>query len=157
GRPLLLVVERGSEVVVEPVSARGDPREAPAEPVAIGGELLERRARDRDERDVPGLQVDDIRVEAVGPERATRAALVVLRPGHDVVEDELAPPVEELGEGLPPLRRVEDVLPPDALPREIPLLPAQLVAQPRELFLPGEQRPPRLDPLVVTDDLHATL
>src|SRR5262245_27077306 len=96
--------------------------------------------------------MDHVRVEAVGPERAVRATGLVVRTEHEVVDDQLAPTIEELSQRLRSCRRVEDVVLLDPLPRELTPSSAQLVAQPAELFLACEQFLTRLDPRVAVDD-----
>src|SRR5438034_1864677 len=145
--------ERHAVVEVEVVLRRRDPREAPTHPLLVREELGERRARDRNEGHVPRVHVDDVGVEVVGPERAALAAGVVVRSEHEVVDDELAPALEELGEGPLAVRRVEDVLLLDAFPRQRAPLFAQLVAEPGELLLLRQQRRACLDPLVVLNNL----
>src|SRR4029453_4620671 len=95
-------------------------------------------------------------VEAV--RRIRTAGAAGLRPAgrrraeHEVVDDELRAPVEELGQRLAPLVRVELVLLLDRHPGEL-LPPARkLVAAPRQLLLLGEERGPGLQPLVAGAD-----
>src|SRR5207245_4706539 len=90
----------------------------------------------------------------VGPERADRAADVVLRVEHEVIDEQLAPPVEELGQRLLAVGPVEDVLLLDRLPRKVVPLLRQLVAKTSELLLLREQLFARLEPFVVADDVH---
>ena len=153
GRVPCLRRERDAEVVVEVALEGRDPVEGPPHALPVAGELGERRPRDGDHRHVPGVQVDDVPVEAVGPERAVGAARVVFRVEHEVVDDQLAAPVEQLGECLLPARPVEDVILGDLLPRKLAPLAAQLVAEPRELLLSGQQGRARVEPRVVPDDL----
>src|SRR5436190_2433845 len=154
GLVLPLRPERDVVVVVEVVLERRHPLEAPAHPLLVRRDLRQRRARDRDHRHVAGLQVENDRIEIVGPERADRAAGVVLRIEHEVVDEELATTVEELRQRLLPARAVEDVLLLDRLPRQgLPLL-RQLVACTRELLLLRKELLASFDPLVVADDVH---
>ena len=88
-------------------------------------------------------------VEAVRPERAVLTPLVPLRREHEVVDDELPPALEQITEGLTPVRRLEQVRLLDALPRQLAPPPIQLVARARELLLPRQQLDARLEPLVV--------
>jgi hypothetical protein len=66
-----------------------------------------------------------------------------------VVDDQLAAAVEQLAQRLRAALALERVLLTDQLPGELAPLAAQLVAQPRELLLPGEVLPPCFDPRVV--------
>ena len=92
-------------------------------------------------------QVDDEAVEAVRDRRAGRAAGRVLGPEHEVVDEQLRAPSEQVGEGRGALVGVEDVLLVDADPRELLPLPGQLVAAPRQLLLGLEQLQPGREPL----------
>jgi hypothetical protein len=56
------------------------------------------------------VEVDESRVEVVGEARAARASSRIRRTEHQVVDEELRPPVEQLGERLLPLLGVERVL-----------------------------------------------
>src|SRR5260370_20009576 len=68
---------------------------------------------------------------------------------NKVIDDELAPVFEKLGQRLLAARPVEDVLLANLLPWEFASLPAQFVPQPREfLFLRQEHRS-RREPLLV--------
>jgi len=146
---LRLRAERDAVVEVEVALERGDPMEAPAHSLLVRGELGERRARHRDHRDVARLEVDDVCVEAVRPERAVRAAFVPGRIEHEVVDEELAAAVEEAGERLLAVGAVENVFLVDGLPWEVTALPAQVVAEPCELLLLDQQRLAGVDPFVM--------
>ena len=82
-----------AEVEAEHAAERRRPREAPAHPLPVGDELVHRVARDRGERDVVLLEVDDEAVVAVGHRRAARTA-----GEHEVVDDELRTPAEQVGQ-----------------------------------------------------------
>src|SRR5919109_2172840 len=71
---LLLLGDQHVEVVVEVAAERGRPREAPAHATLVGLQLPERRTRDRPNRDIVVLEVDDEAVEAVGDRRARGTA-----------------------------------------------------------------------------------
>src|SRR5207249_1394257 len=104
------------------------------------------------------IQMDNDPVEVVGPKRAGLAR-GVLGPGrgrrggarveHGVVDDQLAPSLEQLGQGPLPARPIEHVGLRDRFPGEPASLLAQLVPEPRELLLPSEERRPRREPLFV--------
>src|SRR5579864_8072600 len=104
------------------------------------------------------VEMDDDPVEAVGPARAVRAAGVPLRRKHEVVYDQLAPPVKELRKRLPAVRSFEGIRFVDALPGQRPPFLAQPVAKTCELLLAGEERLAGPQPFIVRDDrvtLHA--
>ena len=86
---MCLVGDGHTEVDVEVALVAGCPVEAPTHPPAVGEQLLERRVRDADHRDVAGREVREHAVEAVRRRRAGRAARLVVRPEHEVVDDEL--------------------------------------------------------------------
>ena len=71
----------------------------------------------------------------VGHERAARATLLPIRSEHEVVDDQLAAPVEEVGERDLALGRVENVILLDLHPGQLAPLGAQLVASPRGFLL----------------------
>ena len=87
-------------------------------------------------------------VVGVRTRRAGRAARRVVRAEHEVVDEELRAPVEELGQRLRPLVRLERVLLLDRHPGQLSTLPRELVAEARELFLPLEQLDPGRPPLL---------
>src|SRR6266536_5373237 len=96
----------------------------------------------------------DHRVEVVGPERADRAAGFVLGIEHEVIDDQLAAAVEELGQCLLAFGSVEDILLLDRLPGQRLPLSGQLVTRASELLLLREQLLARRKPVVVADDAH---
>ena len=93
---LLLLGERDVEVEVEVAAERGRPGKRPAHPLLVGLQLGERRARHRRKRDVVILQVDDDAVEPVRDRRAGRTPGRVVGPEHEVVDEELRAPSEEV-------------------------------------------------------------
>src|ERR1700730_8311703 len=111
----------------------------PAHAFLVGLELARGRARDGDEADVAVIEMDDDAVEIVGPERTALAALVPTRVEHEMENDQLLASVEQLGQGLPAAAAVENIVLLDPLPRQLAALPAQLIAQPGEFLLLGEQ------------------
>src|SRR5262245_2166164 len=108
--------------------------------------------RDGDEAHVAMREVDVDAVEVVGPEGAVLAAHLPIRGEHEVVDGELAPRAEEPGERFLPARPLERVRLVDLFPRELATLAAELVAQPGELLLLGEERDARGEPLFVRND-----
>ena len=89
----------------------------------------------------------------IGEIRAARAAFLPARAKHEMVHDELALPIEELGERLLAARRVENVRLVHLDPRQLATLGAQLVACPGEFLLLGEKRLALSGPFALGDDL----
>src|SRR5205814_2821128 len=73
--------------------------------------------------------------ERVRDRGADRAACLVGRPEHEVVDEQLGAAVEELGEGLRAVLRLEAVVLVDPDPGQLAPLPGQLVAPAGELLL----------------------
>src|SRR5262245_13412869 len=67
---------------------------------------------------------------------------------HEMLDEELTAPVEQVRQRDLTLRGIKDIFLVDPHPRQRSLLPAEFVALPRQLFLPGQQRRPRLEPLL---------
>ena len=80
--------------------------------------------------------------------RTDFAALVPLRIEHEVVDDQLAATVEQIGERLFAVGAVKHVVFFDLLPRKFLPRASQLVAQTAEFFLFREKFLPCLDPLI---------
>jgi hypothetical protein len=131
--------ERHVIVVVEVVPVGRHPLEAPAHALLEGLDLGQRRPRNRHQRHVPGIQVHDVAVEIVGRPGAARATLLPLRPEHEVIDDQLAAAVEEVGESLLALRPVEVIGLVDLDPGQLAPLGAQAVAQAREFLLLAQE------------------
>ena len=77
-----------------------------------------------------------------------------------MIDDQLAATLEQIGKGLPAVRRVEDIFLLDLDPGQCPPLGAQLVAPVREFLLLGEQSRARGKPFLAGHDLgrfHAVL
>ena len=91
-------------------------------------------------------------VEAVGDRRAARAAGLVLGAEHEVVDEQLRAPVEQVRQRLAPVVGVEAVLLVDADPRQLPPPARELVAAARVLLLGGEQLAARGQPLLSGPD-----
>src|SRR5207302_4742887 len=86
-------------------------------------------------------------VEAVRDRRAGRAAGSVVGPEHEVVDEELRAPSEEVRQRGAPLVGLESILLVDPHPRQLLPPPRQVVAAPRELLLGLEQIEPGREPL----------
>ena len=86
-------------------------------------------------------------VKAVRDRRAGRTARRVVGPEHEVVDEELRAPSEEVCQRGAPFIGLESILLVDPNPRQFLPPPRQLVAAPRELLLRLEQLEPRCEPL----------
>src|SRR5439155_377080 len=135
------------EVEAEVAAERGRPGKRPPHPPLVRRQLRERRPRHRRERDVVVGQVDDEAVEPVRDGRAVRTPRRVVGPEHEVVDEELRAPSEEVCQRGAPLVGLESILLVDPNPRQLLPPPRQLVAAPRELLLRLEQLEPRCEPL----------
>src|SRR5438094_408965 len=105
------------------------------------------RPRHRRKRDVVVGQVDDEAVEPVRDRRAGRTPRRVVGPEHEVVDEELRAPSEEVCQQGAPLVGLESILLVDPNPRQLLPPPRQLVATPRDLLLRPEHLEPRGEPL----------
>src|SRR6266480_3435313 len=99
-------------------------------------------------KSVAFAQVRHPGVETVGGGRADGTAGLVLGAEHEVVDQQLRAPVEQLGERLLALVRVELVVLLDRDPRQLAPLACQLVVAARQLLLALEQRVARLAPFL---------
>jgi hypothetical protein len=100
--------------------------------------------------------VEEALAELVHAGGAERAAVVPGRVEHEVLDDELARPAEEVEERRRAARPLEDVLLLDRHHRQAPPVGVELVAQPRELLLPLEKLPAGGDPLVSRHHVRQT-
>src|SRR5439155_20664317 len=91
----------------------------------------------------------------IGHKRAALAALFPPGAEHEVIDDELTTPVEEVGERLLALGAVEHVILLDLEPRQLTPLPTELITQPGELLFLCEMRLARLEPFLSGHDLVA--
>jgi hypothetical protein len=66
-----------------------------------------------------------------------------------VIDDQLAPSIEEIDQRLLAARPVEAIRLGDLLPRQLATLPAELVVETSELLLLGQEFRPLGDPLLV--------
>lgn len=82
------------------------------------------------------------------------ATCLVLRREHEVIDDQLAPAIEQRGQSLLSSRALEPVVLLDRLPGQRLPLSGQLVTRSRELLLLREQLLARGEPVVVSDDAH---
>jgi hypothetical protein len=82
--------------------------------------------------------VHDHTIEAVGPEGAAGAALLPVGPEHEVVDEQLAAPVEQVRQGARAVGIVEAVLLLDRYPGEPAPRLGQRVTTAVEVLLLGE-------------------
>jgi len=78
-------------------------------------------------------------VEAVGDRRTTRAPRRVVRPEHEVIDEQLRASAEQIRKGRCALVGVEAVLLVDPHPGQLLALPRQLVAAPCQRLFGVEQ------------------
>src|SRR5580700_4417319 len=105
-------------------------------------------ARDGDEDDVTLCQVHGRAVGVVGHIGAILAALLPARSEHEVLHQQLAVAVEQIGQRAPAHRRVERVGLVDPHAGQRPALACDLVTEAGQLLLARKQRLTLGDPLV---------
>src|ERR1700685_1202627 len=126
-----------AEVEVEVAVITGRPGEVPAHALAVGKQLLQRRARHADHRDVAGLEMGEYPVEAVSCRRAARtAAALISGTEHEVVDDELRPVDEQFRQRPGACSGLQRVLLLDRGPGKLLAVPGELIPHPRALPLP---------------------
>ena len=140
------------EVKIEIGFSRGHPLETPAHAFLVGGELLVRGARYRNHVDVAMLQVNVDAIEAVGAQGAMGATRLVVRAEHEMVDDELAAPLEEIGKRLIAVGTLEHVILCNFHPGKAAALFVQLILHLGKLLFLREEFLTRLDPLFRADD-----
>src|SRR6185295_5699685 len=79
-------------------------------------------------------------IDMVGLERAADTALALVGAPHEMLDDELAAAVEEIGKRNLSFRRIEDVILLDLDPRQGEPRLVELIAPAREFLLLGKQR-----------------
>jgi hypothetical protein len=92
-------------------------------------------------------QVDGNAVEPIRDRRTGRASRFVVGPEHEVINEKLRAPLEEIRERGAALVGVESIGLVDSHPRQRLSLPRQFVAASREVFLRIKQLEPRGQPL----------
>src|SRR5450759_1457501 len=102
--------------------------EAPAHAILEGFDLGQRRSRNHDQRDVAIGEVNEAAVEMIGQERAAWTTLLPPRTEHEVVHNQLASAVEEVGERFLAVRTIEDILFFNPLPGHFAALLAQFLS-----------------------------
>src|SRR5262249_19942626 len=91
-------------------------------------------------------------VEVIGNVAATETGCVPIRREHQVIDEELAPSVEEFGEGLAAAGRIEDVAFFDLYPGKSTTLGGESVTFAAEPFLLFQQRLAGRQPFFVRND-----
>src|SRR5262249_60494506 len=102
--------------------------------------------------DVPRSEVHDAALEIVSPERTALAPLIPFRREHEMVDDQLRAPGEQVAERDLAVRSAEHVRLVDAPPWQFPPLLAQPGTRLRERLLLGAKRHARPDPLLARND-----
>src|SRR5580704_5453092 len=85
-------------------------------------------------------------VQVVSEERAARAALLPLRPQHEMIEHQLALPAKQLSERFLPARRQKHIILVHFHPRQFPPLFGKRVSLPRQRFFFQKKFLTRLNP-----------
>src|SRR5258708_4224300 len=129
---LLLLGEGDVEVDVEVAVVRGGPGKRPAQSLLVGLQLRERRPRHRRKRDVMVRQVDGGAIEAVRDRRAGRASRLVVGPEHEMINEKLRAPAEEVRQRGAALVGVQPIFLVDPHPRHLLPPPRQFVPPPRQ-------------------------
>src|SRR5215475_11285340 len=144
----LLGPERGLVVVVEVAWLRGDPLEAPALALAVVLDPLERRAGDRGEDRILARQRTLEAVQMVTQHRAAGTAVLPFRRKHEMVDNQPAATIEQLGQRLAAGRGVEGIGLLDARPGQRAALADDGGACVGELLLGDQQCLPRCEPFL---------
>ena len=117
----------------------GDPGNVPSHAVPVGLQLLERRLRDEYERHVTSVKMREHGLDGVGDRRVHGVAGLVTRSEHEVVDEQLGSPLEQLGERLLAFLGIEPVPFAYGHPRQVATFLGELVAEPGVLLLANEQ------------------
>lgn len=92
-------------------------------------------------------------IEMIREERAARASSLPIRTEHEVIDDQLAAAIEEIGKRFPAGRRIENIVFLDLHPGQGHALRIDAIAQMRCLLLAGKQLTAGLQPYVSGNDL----
>jgi hypothetical protein len=142
----LLFGERDVEVEIEIAAMRGGPGKRPAHSLLVGLQLRERRPRHHRECDIVVFQMQRDTIESIRDRRAGRTPGLVVRPKHEVVDEELRAPVEHILQRLVALLGVERINLIDSYPGQLLSQPRNVVAAPRQVLLGGKQIASRVQP-----------
>jgi hypothetical protein len=113
-----LLAEGDLEVVVKTVGLGGHPGKTPTHAFLEGCDLLEGGTRDRGEGNVALDEVRVHTVKTVRRHRTTGTPFLPVRAKHEVVDGQLAAPIEEFGQGLLPYRGIKYIVLLNAYPGE---------------------------------------
>ena len=149
----LLLADGDAKVGVEVAAERREPRNGPAHAPLVGRELLLRGPRHQRQRHVARVQMGEM-ADVVDAHRAADAALLPRRAEHDVVDDELAPPLEQVDQPRRPALALEQVVLLDLHHRQAAPFGRQRVAGPGRRLLLGAKLGVRGLPRRVRDDLR---
>src|SRR5215469_7980767 len=138
-------------IEIEIASVGGDPPEAPAHVLLVSVDLSERSARNDRECHIAIMEMNRDAVEIVGPERARLASLFPIGAEHEVIDDQLGAPVEEIGERKGAIRPLELVGLFYPLPGHRHSAARQRIPLAREFLLGSEQFKASLQPFLVRD------
>jgi len=117
-------------------------------------------ARNREHGDIALCEMNDSAVEVIGEIRAAWAALLPFRTKHEVVDDQLAATVEQIGQRFLASGPFEQIGLVYFDPRQFATLPAQFVAGVSESLFSFQERFARGEPFRLRYDLvrlHDTL
>ena len=92
-------------------------------------------------------------VDGVGDRRVDRVTGLVARAEHEVVDEQLGAPVEQLAERLLTVVSVEAVVLLHSHPRQLASLPRELVAESRVFLLAGKELLTCSEPLLAGSNL----
>jgi hypothetical protein len=115
-------------------------------------DLGQRRSRNRHQRHVVMLEMDESAVDVIGLERAADAAFLPSRAEHEMIDDQLAASIEEVGERLLAVRPIEQIGLFDPDPGQLAALPCHLVADLGQRLLMRQMRLARDQPFFPRDD-----
>src|SRR5436190_12853989 len=148
---LLRRLRPDAEVDVEFALERRVPRDGPTHGGPVGLDLGHRRSGDEREGRVAGMQVGEV-ADLVDEHGAAVAAGLLVRAEHEVVQEQLPPALEEIGQRGLALRSVEDVALVDVHPRQPPALGGERIPRAGGFLFLDEQRLSRHSPLVRGND-----
>src|SRR6266540_4212000 len=107
-------------------------------------------ARHHDERDIVVLEVRDAAGEAVGDRRAARTAFVPVRPEHEVIDEHLRTPAEQIAQRRIAVFGREPVVVLKRHPGQVTPPSRKLVAAARQFPFSFEQLEARCEPFVAS-------
>ena len=109
-------------VEIEVAGGRAHPAKPPAHPLAVGFELGDRPARDRDKADIVVLEMLPRAVDLISEQRTAGASFLPFGPEHKVIDDELTASIKQVGEHHWAVGAFEDIVLLDLDPGQRPAL-----------------------------------